>query len=193
MSNVHLTADAYPQDAVREGCGCMEPGCPDCPPWTLDTCADCGAPLADTDSWLCSACITARDEANLEAEAFWASDPLGFGAWRDHQMEHQSAYSLPAAIILIATMLAGLVLYGGWQDAQADDTTQPPAASIVAPYPVNGRVYWWPVIGTEAFSRSCKITQWWEDGSAIAFCKEDGSSWTFSPEEYEWHATNETR
>lgn len=40
----------------------------------------------------------------------------------------------------------------------------------------------WPVIGTPAYSASCTITRSWEDGSAVAYCTEDGASYVFDPD-----------
>ena len=49
--------------------------------------------------------------------------------------------------------------------------------SMTLPYPVEARTY--PPIGTPAYSAGCTITHEWEDGSAIAYCPEDGETWAF--------------
>src|SRR5580765_2869768 len=46
----------------------------------------------------------------------------------------------------------------------------------------HGHTYHWPLIGTAAYSGSCQITKWWEDGSAIAYCTEDGSWYAYDPD-----------
>lgn len=46
----------------------------------------------------------------------------------------------------------------------------------------DGQRYQLPIIGTPAYSASCYIAAAWEDGSAHAYCQEDGAGYTFDPD-----------
>ncbi len=52
-------------------------------------------------------------------------------------------------VLLLATVLAGLIASVGMRAVQAQDTT------LRAPHAINGRIYEWPAIGAEVYSRSC--------------------------------------
>lgn len=39
-----------------------------------------------------------------------------------------------------------------------------------------------PIIGTIAYDAGCTVTQVWEDGSAVAYCPEDGARFVFDPD-----------
>ncbi len=47
---------------------------------------------------------------------------------------------------------------------------------------VDGTRYAYPIIGTPAYDASCTITQEWEDGSAYAYCAEDGATYLHDPD-----------
>lgn len=91
----------------------------------------------------------------------------------------------------LAAVLAGiavglLVLVSGLtHDARAHDT----GLTRV----VDGRTLTWPAIGTEAYTRSCEIVRAWEDGSAEAYCAEDGAFMVYDPELNTWYNATETR
>jgi hypothetical protein len=48
--------------------------------------------------------------------------------------------------------------------------------------PFHNHVYVWPDIGTPAYSAGCELRQWWEDGSALAYCPEDGETYLYDPD-----------
>jgi hypothetical protein len=67
-------------------------------------------------------------------------------------------------------------------------STHPASASFTRPF--HGHTYTWPDIGTPAYSASCDITQYWEDGSALAFCDEDGETYLYDPDGNAYPAPN---
>lgn len=44
---------------------------------------------------------------------------------------------------------------------------------------VDGKVHEFPAIGNELYTRSCAIERAWEDGSSVAYCREDGVMWVY--------------
>jgi hypothetical protein len=56
-----------------------------------------------------------------------------------------------------------------WQGAQGADLRTPTEA---------GR----PIIGTVAYSDGCNVTAEFEDGSATAYCAEDGGNYAYDPD-----------
>jgi hypothetical protein len=54
------------------------------------------------------------------------------------------------------------------------------AAELSAQF--HDHTYVWPEIGTSAYSASCELTQYWEDGSAVAYCTEDGETYVYDPD-----------
>ena len=135
-----------------------------------ERCAQCGAILDDQDNgYLCDACT----------EAVYCADSDICEPWE----VRFSAYYQPArngisvlGVLLLATFLAACIGTAGWQHVQAQDTRLSRT--------VNGHVYHWPDIGNAQYSRSCEIVRAFEDGSATAWCSEDGALyvWTFDPD-----------
>ena len=66
---------------------------------------------------------------------------------------------------VLAALLFGAALVGGITEGRAHEST---------------RVY--PPIGTAAYNAGCTITHTWEDGSALAYCPEDGETWVYDPD-----------
>lgn len=135
-----------------------------------DLCAQCGKPLTDDAQYLCDACT----------EAVYCADSDICEPW---EVRFNPAYQPPdrygisvLSVLLLATFLAACISTAGWQHVQAQDTR--PARTV------NGRIYTWPDIGTAQYTRGCEIVRAFEDGSATAWCSEDGALyvWTFDPD-----------
>jgi hypothetical protein len=77
---------------------------------------------------------------------------------------------------VLAALLFGAALVGGITEGQSHAE----AAHFTRPF--HGHVYTWPAIGTPAYSAGCELTHWWEDGSAVAYCPEDGETWLYDPD-----------
>ncbi len=132
--------------------------------------------------------LSPEELAELEQEAELAlqepSDHEKMRAW--HLTER--VFAGDWAVIGLASLIAVLLFVGLIaRETSAQDTT------LTAPYPINGRIYTWPAIGTDAYSASCTVYQAWEDGSAYASCWEDGASYVFDPEDGEWSPMTSTR
>ena len=57
------------------------------------------------------------------------------------------------------------------------------ALTLAAPaHAITGDRYAYPIIGTPAYDAGCVITQEGEDGSAYAYCAEDGATYFHDPD-----------
>ena len=135
-----------------------------------DLCASCGTPLTDDEPYLCDDCT---------ADAYWTTSPLAGEPWdvlHDPYYQPPDRYGISVfGVLLLATVLASLIALG-LREVQAQVTT------LRAPHAINGRIYEWPAIGTPAYSRSCTIIDFWEDGSARAYYTEDGALMAYDPD-----------
>jgi hypothetical protein len=137
--------------------------------------------------------LTAEDLAELDTMedtlTWYDLDPSDIELARRDAMIERGYLNLAALIagvtVGLLALAFGLALFA--RDVQAQDTT------LTAPGQINGRVYEWPAIGNDLYTRSCEIVRWWEDGSAIASCWEDGAAYTFDPEENTWTPVSESR
>lgn len=131
-------------------------------------CAHCDAILHLHEDVLCGPCAQAVIDA-------WDEPSDAELAQRDALIAR--GWQRLAAVLAGATLAAALITGIGahlTHEARAQDA----GLSRV----VDGRTITWPVIGTPGYSASCEIVQAWEDGSAIATCREDGAVMAFDPD-----------
>lgn len=147
------------------------------------TCDDCGAATADDPDartcdagiTLCGACIEAQQDAVraiVEAERTAQHEAeMDRRTWQAMDDGYRKAAYVAARAASVA--LLALALLTGTTHA---------AETITYESPTSGRTLTLPFIGTPAFSDSCSIYAAWEDGSALAFCSEDGTRWAHDPD-----------
>lgn len=146
-----------------------------------ELCAQCGTPLTDDDApYLCDACTERASCAGSDIGEPWAVryDP-------SYQPDRYGISVL--GVLALACLIAALIGTARLERVRAQDTT------LTAPHAINGRIYEWPDIGTDAYTRSCRIVRFFEDGSARAYCTEDGGQYRFDPEQGRWYDASTTR
>lgn len=144
-----------------------------------ELCAQCGKPLTDDEPDDCTADVYWRDFPDPEPWSERFPEP-----WIPRALDWPSV-----AVLLLATLLAVVIGTAGLEQVQARDT----GATLTAPGPINGRISTWPAIGTDAYAHSCEIVDFYEDGSATAYCKEDSGLYRYDPEDAAWYPLTLTR
>jgi len=146
-----------------------------------DLCAQCGKPLTDDAQYLCDDCTEA-----VYCDGSDICEPWDVRFSPAYQPPDRYGISV-LGVLALACLIAALIGTAGLERVRAQDTT------LRAPHAINGRIYEWPDIGTDAYTRSCAIVRFWEDGSARAYCTEDGGQSRFAPEKGRWYDASATR
>lgn len=146
-----------------------------------DLCAQCGKVLEDDAQYLCDSCTE-----HVYCDGSDICEPWDVRFSPAYQPPDRYGISV-FGVLALACLIAVLIGTAGLEHVRAQDTT------LRAPHAINGRNYEWPDIGTDAYTRSCAIVRFWEDGSARAYCTEDGAAYTFDPEVGEWFTMSALR
>lgn len=140
------------------------------------TCETCGTRdtdltfhVSDDDAlWQCEACVSEHVTTTSATKHEETHDATSTHDTPDSGSDSDAHDGIPRANTLRhALAVASLALALTLGHVSAHEAPQPDV---------------WPIIGTPAYDSGCVITQAWDDGSAVAYCAEDGAWMVFDPD-----------